>query len=272
MIVNNGENAVITGPILWNGIAEPNQNDDGSISHNLRIAIVENSVENQEIEQLATAALVASPFKGVLPVNGNWPTNALDLSKFGDSAPMLAGHLGIAASTRNGIPPVYDANGNLLNAMQYNQMLYCGAIVELLIHFYDYDNKKKGIAAGLDGIRILDATTPKLDVGGGMSANQVASVFGAPAGTPPAQTQAAVVQQPPAQHTAANGATITPPPTVQPNTAFVENAGVVTPPPTVQPQAAAHVMTVAAQGMTYEAAIGAGWTDESLIANGMMQA
>lgn len=38
--------------------------------------------------------------------------------------------------------------------------------------------------------------------------------------------------------------------------------------PVPQPQ---HVMTAAAQGATYEAMIAAGWTDETLIQNGMMQ-
>lgn len=41
-------------------------------------------------------------------------------------------------------------------------------------------------------------------------------------------------------------------------------------PPVAPPVAPQHVMTAAAQGATYEAMIAGGWTDEALIANGMM--
>lgn len=248
MLVNEGNNVrTCSGIVLWDGITTPDNNDDGSISHNLKIAIPENAAEKAELEQLATTTLNNSEFKGVLPVNGNWPLTAIDVSKLGESAPLMAGRVAIAGKTRRGVPQVFDANGQELNAMQFGQMIYPGAIVELLVHAYAYNNKQKGIGFGLDGIMIVDATAPKLDVGAGMPASQVAAAFGSPA----------------------QGGTVTPPP--QQNAAFVDNAGastVIAPPP----EAGTHVMTVKAQGMTYDAAIGAGWTDESLIANGMMQA
>ena len=253
MFINEGNNVrTCSGIVLWDGITTPDQNDEGSVSHNLKIAIPETAAETAELEQLATATLASSEFKGTLPVNGNWPVTVIDVSKLGESAPLMAGRVAITGKTRRGVPPVYDANGQQLTAMQFGQMIYPGAVVELLVHAYSYNNKQKGIGFGLDGIMIVDATTPKLDVGGGMGANQVAAAFGAQGNATP--------------HTAANGVVVTPP---QQNAAFVENAGqaqVIAP-----PEVATHVMTAAAKGMTYEAAIGAGWTDETLIANGMMQ-
>lgn len=253
MFINEGNNVrTCSGIVLWDGITTPDQNDDGSISHNLKIAIPGNAVERQELEQLATATLASSEFKGVLPAGGNWPVTDIDASKLGDSAPLMAGRVAIAGKTRRGVPPVYDANGQQLTPMQFGQLIYPGAVVELLVHSYPYNNKQKGISFGLDGIMIIDATAPKLDVGGGMAAGQVAAAFGAQ----------------PVQHAAAGGV-VQPP---QQNTAFVENAGqaqanVIAPPP----DDVAHVMTAAAKGATYEQMIGAGWTDAKLIAKGMMQ-
>lgn len=259
MFINENNNVrTCSGIVLWDGITSPDQNDDGSVSHNLKIAIPENAAEKAELEQLATNTLNSSEFKGVLPVNGNWPVTVIDVSKLGESAPLMAGRVAITGKTRRGVPPVYDANGQVLSAMQFGQMIYPGAVVELLVHSYSYNNKQKGIGFGLDGIMIVDATAPKLDVGVGMGASQVAAAFGAPAGTPVVQAQAQA------------GGVTTPPP--QQNTGFVVNAGqpgAVVPPPA---ETVLHVMTAKAQGMTYEAAIGAGWDDEKLIANGMMQA
>lgn len=260
MIHNEGKN-VSTGDgiVLWDGVTQPETKDTGAIVHSLKIAIVEGSPEKGELEQLANNALAAdSVFKGQLPPGGEWPLRAIDVSKLGDSAPLMAGRVAINANTRLGAPLVYDANGQQLQAMQYGQMLYPGAIVKLLVHAYTFNNKSKGVAFGLDGIQIINATTPKLDVGGGMSASQVSAAFGG-AGAAPSQ-------QPQQHHVAANGAVIMPPSNVvQPNQGFVQNAGVI------QPPAPQHVMLPAAKGMTYETAIAAGWTDEMLIANGMMQ-
>lgn len=264
----HNENKNVTtgdGIILWDGITQPGTDDKtGAIIHSLKIAIVENSVEKGELEQLAMNALAADPaFKGELPPGGEWPLRTIDVSKLGDSAALMTGRISINANTRLGAPNIFDANGQQLQAMQYGQMLYPGAIVKLLVHAYTFNNKSKGVAFGLDGIQIINATTPKLDVGGGMSASQAAAAFG---GTGAVQPQQPPVQQPAQQqHVAANGAVIMPPAnTVQPNQQFVANAGAVVQPPQ-------RVMLPAAQGMTYEAAIGAGWTDEMLIANGMMQ-
>lgn len=80
---------------------------------------------------------------------------------------------------------------------------------------------------------------------------------GAP--TPPAAPAAA---SPPAAPVAAAPAAPTPPVPTVPHTAIL--AGPPAPP--------AHVMLPAAQGASYEACIAAGWTDELLVANGMMQA
>ena len=104
------------------------------------------------------------------------------------------------------------------------------------------------------GIEIVSANAPDAAAAFGGVAPQL------PAG---AQVDASVV---PPEQVQTGSAVIAPP---QQNTGFVENAGqVIAPPPEVAP----HVMTAAAKGMSYENAIKAGWTDETLIANGMMQA
>jgi len=180
MITNNGDGVVTCpGIVLWDGIANPNVDEKtGNVQHNLKIAIPANSPEIAELEAMAMKCLTNSEFKGQWPAGGIWPIQDIDLSKLGDSAVLMQGRKAISGKTNNGIPPVYDANGNELSAMQFNQLLYPGAVVELLVHAYAYNNKSKGVAFGLDGVKIVDSTTPKLDVGGGMSRSQVANAFG----------------------------------------------------------------------------------------------
>ena len=85
------------------------------------------------------------------------------------------------------------------------------------------------------------------------------SALAPPAAGTPIPPAAATPPAPPV--TAAPAAPAPPVPTV-PHTAIL--AGPPAPP--------AHVMLPAAQGASYEACIAAGWTDELLVANGMMQA
>jgi len=255
-IINEGKN-VITCPgiILWDGITQPDTDEKtGAVSHNLKIAIPETAPEKAELEQLANSTLAASEFKGQFPAGGNWPIMPIDVSKLGDSVPLMAGRVAISAKTRLGIPPVYDAAGQELQAMQFGRMIYPGAVVKLLVHCYAFNNKSRGLAYGLDGIQIIDATAPKLDVGGGMSASQVGAAFAGTSATAGAPAPAPASAPAPAP--------------VQPHHGFVANAGAPVPPNAAAPQ---HVMTPKANGVTYEAMIAAGWTDELLIQHGMMQ-
>lgn len=240
MFHNENKNVqTCAGVILWDGCKQPETKEGGAIVHSLKIAIPATSPEAGEIEQLAQATLNASPiFKGVLPPGGEWPLRDIDMAKFADDVARLTGHKAINANTRLGFPSVFDVNGNAISAMQAGPMLYPGAVVKMLVHCYAFDNKSKGVALGLDGIQIIDASTPKLSVGGGMSSAQVGEVFGkgAPAGTE-----------------AIPGI-----PGAEADHAFVANAG--------------RVMTPKAGGKTFDEMIngGQGWTEALLKEHGYM--
>ena len=257
MNIDNEHVLTCEGVVMWDGITQPDTNDAGAVVHSLKIGIAGTSPERAELEALANRTLAASEFKGVLPPGGEWPVREIDMAKYADDAAIMTGRIALNANTRLGAPQVFDVNGQVLSSMQYGQMLYPGATVKMLVHCYPFNKKSKGVAYGLDGIQIIDATTPKLSVSGGMAQAAVAAAFaGGGAATPPAHVAAngAAVTQPPAL---ANAATTTPPP----NTEFVENAGAV-----------AHVMLAAANGQTYEQLTAAGWTDAQLIQHGYMQA
>ena len=285
MFVNENQN-VITCPgiILWDGVTNPGRDDKtGAIIHSLKIAIPESALEKTEIEQLAMTTLQNSEFKGQFPVGGEWPIRAIDVSKLGDSAPLMNGRVAINANTRNGVPPVYDANGQELSAMQFGQMLFPGAIVKLLVHCYSFNNKSKGLALGLDGVMIVDATQPKLDVGGGMSRSQVANAFGFGGGMPIVPPSGMPPSGMPTGGMPTGGMPTVPPsgmppsgmPTggsVQPHPGFVTGAGLPGAPPAAVPAPAAQkIMTPKAGNATYEQLIAQGWDDAQLIAQGYMQ-
>lgn len=235
MIIQDGK-YVRTGNcvILWDGITRPEQNEVG-LAHSLKVACIATAPEVAELDALATRTLVSSKFKGTLPPGGNWPLLDTDPAKYEG---MLQGHKEFNSKTYNGAPDVYDANGNKLDPMQYNAMLYPGCVVQVLVHAYDFDNKSKGVAFGLDGIMIIDATAPHLPVDGGINAGEV---FGSP-----------VTQQ------TAPG--VVPPP----------HPAILTPPAPVAP--AGPVMTDAANGLSYDQYITAGWTHEQMVSAGMIQA
>ena len=245
------ETTVKTGAVklTWDGLTNPEQNDNGTVSHNIGFAIADNAPEKAELETLVQNSLNASEFKGVLPAGANPAMKPADVSKFGV---VLTGHSTSNASTTRGIPPVYDEQGKPMSTEQIKSALYPGIEVSILVHAYTYNNKQRGVKFGIDGVQILNRTAPKLDVTGGMSQNDVAKAFGAasmappPAQTPPAQTPPA--QTPPAQ---------TPPPP---------------PAPPANDLASGKIMLPGANGVPYDAFISQGWTDDQLIANGYMQA
>lgn len=274
-----GPDHVVTcaGIVLWDGITKPEVDDkDGSLTHNLRIAIPNNAPELAEITQLATIALRDSEYKGVMPAGGNWPLMPADPAKFG---PTLAGHTCFTAKTRRGVPGIFDLNGAELAPMQFGRSFYPGAKVALFVHAYAYNNKQKGIAFGLDGVQIVDATAPALAIGGGVSPQEVANAFaggGAAAAAPgrvmlngadynalkaAGWSDAQMVQH---GHMAAPVAAPAPLPP----------AGSAPPPPPSAPAApVGKVMVPAVAGATtYDQYIAAGWTDAALVQNGYMLA
>ena len=183
-IYNEGKHVLTcNGIIIWDGITKPEKQDDGSFKYSLKVAIPQMAPEKAELEQLATATLNASEFKGVMPAGGSWPILPVDMVKLAADAHRLQGHITFNAKS-NFAPDVYDVNGNPLDAMAYGRMLYAGAVVQVLVGAYSFNNKSKGIAFNLEGVKIIDASAPQLSVGGGMSATEKASIMGGMAGTP----------------------------------------------------------------------------------------
>lgn len=161
--------------LIWDGLSRPEIRDDGSQSLSVRVAIKKSAPCIAELEQIAQTALLESEFRGALPPGGNWPlTTEADVSKLTNA---VANCLSVGAATTRAVPPIYDAAGNELAAMQYKPMLYAGAIVQLLVHAYAYNNKQKGVSFGLDGIMIVDAERPRLPVGGGLSSDNLKAAF-----------------------------------------------------------------------------------------------
>lgn len=262
MSVHNDGSVVFTCPgiVLWDGINNPDRNDaEGYVQHSLKIAIPETAPEKVELEQLATKTLNESEFKGQLPPGGNWPIAAIDLSKFGDSAPLLTGRVAINGKTYKGVPPVYDASNQLLNPVQAGQMIYPGAVVKLLVSGKSFNNVSKGIKYQLEGIMIIDATAPKLDVGGGMSASEVGAVMAGTSPVAPAPAPAPVAPHPGFVAGAA-AAPVPPGPAVP-----------AAPAAPVPAAPAVPVMTALAAGVPYESFIAQGWTDDTLHAAGYIQ-
>ena len=163
-----GEHNVISGRaiVIWDGINKPETKDNGKIVHSLKVAMLPSDPSFNEIDVVAKFALAAHPkLKGVIPPGGyNWHM-ATDPAKFDG---VLAGYKAFNCKTTRGFPPeVFDANNVKLDPMQYGPMLYPGAIVNVLVHCYAYDEVSKGVACGLDGIRIMDITAPRLNVESG---------------------------------------------------------------------------------------------------------
>lgn len=171
--------------LIWDGISRPENRDDGTPVHSVRLAIKKNAPCIAELDQIAKAALNGSEFNGTLPPGGNWPlTTEADVTKLTQA---VANCLSVGAATTQGVPQIYDEQGNELSAMQYRSMLYPGAIVQCIVHAYAYNNKQKGVSFGLDGIQIVDATRPRLPVGGGLSSDSLKAAFtGQPAPDGPA--------------------------------------------------------------------------------------
>jgi len=182
MITPDGKHCTIPGIIVWDGILAPDiDNAVGKPKHSCKIVVDPNAPELVELQQLATDELNTGIFKGIMPPGGLWimaPVQPND--KFNING-MFNGFQWLNASTYNGQPQVYDQNGQLIPPMQLASVIYTGSKVELLVQPWSYDNVSKGIKPSLAGIRIIDATAPRLQISG--SSIDVASVFGIP-GTP----------------------------------------------------------------------------------------
>ena len=181
--MKHGDNHVITGNaiVIWDGITKPEVMKNGQPcppKFGLKLALVPTDPCIAEIEAISKAALQSSEFKGVMPHGGSWPLMPAN-PQLADGA--LNGMITINPKTNQAdiAQKVYDASGQLLNPMTYGRMLYPGALIQVMIHAFAFNNVQKGIALGLDGIRIIDATAPALNIGAAMPAAEVAAAFGA---------------------------------------------------------------------------------------------
>lgn len=261
--------------IIWDGITQPEEKQDGVgkyLQYNLKVAVPNTAPELAELQAIAQAALKAdSTFKGQLPPGGNWPLQPVDPSKFESRLPT---HTAFNCKSRR-LPQVFDANGQELSLMVYGAMLYPGAVVQVLVNAYTFNNVSKGVTFGLAGIKIVDATAARLPVGG-VDASAVfgaGAVQAAPGFAPPPVGQPAPYQPP--------GPTTGAPPVMTGQ--YVAPAGYpaggVQPapnflaPPPAAPTAppAGPVMTAKANGMTYaQFKANPAWTDELLRSEGYM--
>jgi len=161
--------------IVWEGVTRPDTVESGKNAghpkYNLKVVIPPNCPDVADLEQLAQTTLQASEFRGVLPTGGYMPLGKADATEFNGLFPGWA----VVSAKTNMLPDVYDENGQKLDPMQYNPMLYSGQKVDLLVHCYAYNQKSKGVAAGLDGFKIIaSAQAAPLQLGGDRPDTQAA--------------------------------------------------------------------------------------------------
>ena len=262
-----GVDAVITDPmqIIWDGITRPETMKNGIALpkpiYSLKVAGNPQAPWLADINALVQATLVASEFKGVMPHNGDHPVKQCDPTL---AEGKLAGLISINAKTRNGAPKVFDAAGAPMEPMVYGPMMYPGCLVKLLVTAYPFNKEgNKGVALSLDGIQIIDATAPRLPIGG--AGPDAAAAFGGGAPTQPAPVApvAPVYQAP----------VVTPPvaPVTYQTPGVVPAPSFLAPPVPAAPVLTGPVMTAKANGMTYESfKANPAWTDELLRSEGYM--
>ena len=230
------KHVMVEGIIVWDGVTQPETDTlVGKPKHSIKLVIQPGSPDIAELQQIADNELRAGDFKGVLPNGGKMPLGTATAAEFSGLFP---GYTVINAGTYNGAPQVFDLNGQQLQAMQYGPQLYPGARVKLLVHAYTYNNKSKGVALGLDGLQIVDATLPRLQIGGGIDA---AKAFGGGGAAPtPAPTPAPA-----------------PAPAAAPAAAPTPNTGFLNPEPRYE---------VGGQVYTKAQLLASGWNEEQIAA------
>lgn len=209
MITADGKHCTVQGIIVWEGVTRPDTDTPvGKPKWSCKIVVHPQQQDLQDFVQLATTELNNSEFQGQLPPGANWAISPVQANDAFNKDGRFNGYMCINGGTYQGAPQVFDANGNELQPMAYSTLLYTGCMVDLLLNAYAYNNKQKGIAAGLGGLRVVDATAERLNIGGGIDAG---SVFGNQA----AQGQQPAMQQPAMGNVPAGG--------VQPNSQPVQN-------------------------------------------------
>ena len=151
MIFDDKHVKIHGGIVVWEGIKVPEQGQNGELKRNLKIVVNPNCPDLQDMENLANNTLQFSKFRGVLPAGGRMPIGRATADEFNG---MFPGWVVLSCNTQR-MPDVYDENGQKLDPMQYSPMLFTGQQVDVLVHCYEYDNKNKGIATGLDAFSII---------------------------------------------------------------------------------------------------------------------
>lgn len=248
----HNDNFVITGNcrVLWDGITRPEALDGGGFKHSIKVAQLASSPENGELQVILDRELQNGEFRGVLPPGGLPGMGDIRGGEYGD---MIPGHKVFNTVTFNGAPEVFDINGQKLDPAHYGSMLYPGATVQLIVSARSYNNKSKGLGFWLNGIKIIDATTPKLPVGGG-AVDAGAAFASAPAGVGSAPVSGATPQTAVVAPSAA--------PVMAAPVASVAPAPAGSPPAPVAP--APDFLMVNGQQFTAEQLRGANWTEEQI--------
>jgi hypothetical protein len=174
-------NVMIEGAIVvWEGIKNPSRKDDGTASYELGIVVPPTSPDKILLEQLAGQELQRSQWRGVMPSLGNWPMKVVEAS---DLDGQFTGWIKMSVKTKH-TPQCYSETGGLLQEpMVWGPTLFTGQKVDVLVNAYEYNNKQKGIAFGLQGFcPIVSAGASPISIGGG-GAN-AAAAFGARGGQP----------------------------------------------------------------------------------------
>ena len=192
----NGKTSVMINgaTVVWDAITQPEINDSGKTKYALKVVVPANSPDVPLLQQMADKCLQESPFRGVLPQGGRMPIGVATAAEFNG---LFAGWHVINAGTYRS-PVVYDENGQQLEPMQYGGAIYGGQQVNILVHCYDYDNKSKGVAAGLDGFSIIASAQGQRHSFGGGGIN-TSNAFAGGGGQPqsqPQQQQGGYQQQP----------------------------------------------------------------------------
>jgi hypothetical protein len=200
------------GTIVWDGITAPEKQEHGDNAGqpkwSLKVIFPPGNPDVALYDAMAQKTLRESQFKGVLPAGGYMPLRAVTAAEYGGA---YTGWAVASFKTVRRCPDVYDENvpAQQLDPMQYGPLMYSGQQVDVLAHCYEFNQKSKGIAAGLDAFAIIaSAQAPRIETGSGGIAT--AGAFGGGGGgggggapaygqQPPAQAQPAYAQQPPAQ-------------------------------------------------------------------------
>jgi hypothetical protein len=175
-------NVMIEGAIVvWEGIKNPSRKDDGTASYELGIVVPPTSPDKILLEQLAGQELQRSQWRGVMPSGGNWPMKVVEAS---DLDGQFTGWIKMSVKTKH-TPQCYSETGDLLQEpMVWGLTLFTGQKVDVLVNAYEYNNKQKGIAFGLQGFcPLVSAGASPISIGGG-GAN-AAAAFGARGGQQP---------------------------------------------------------------------------------------